>query len=335
MKKKNIILIFVLVVLIGVIAFVVVTLKPYSKGPIVVNDKDILLNDYQKDIKITKMGEYTLKGNFNHTVYLETDGDVTLNFANVNINALDGAAIVNMKDYPLIININENSENTLLDAPNNEYDGAIYSEGELIIKGSGYLIMEAQKEGIATKNANITINGGNINILSGDDGINTGGDGGTITINDGDLFIEASGDGIDSNKDMIINGGTLYVMGNPKGGEAALDTNNGYSINGGTVLALGYDMLEKPLDVSKQYTISFNLDNSYKTNDTIKLMRGEEEVLSHVALMPFKTLIISSKDVSVGTYSLLINDQKVSVQGQDTFNISGKTTLVGLPTKNK
>ncbi len=327
MKKEHILLLFLVIILIGVVLFTLIMLNPIDKL-IIVNDKEISLGSYDKSIKITKRGEYTLRGDCNHTIYIEADGMVTLNLDNVNISALEDAAIVNMKDYPLVININEDSDNILSD-DNNEYDGVISSLGNLTIQDSGYLKIEAKKEGIATVDANITINGGNINIFSDDDGINTGGDGGTITINDGDLFIQAMGDGIDSNKDMIINGGNIYVMANPKGGESALDTNKGYSINGGHVLAFGYDMLEEPLAISKQYTICFNLDTSYDVNDIFSLRNGEEEILSNVALMPFKTLIISSKDINPGSYSLLINDKKVSVQDEDTFNIIDKVTLIG------
>lgn len=54
-----------------------------------------------------------------------------------------------------------------------------------------------------------------------------GGDGGTITINGGDIYVNASGDGIDSNKNAVINGGTLFVLGSDVGGDAGIDTEQG------------------------------------------------------------------------------------------------------------
>ena len=66
-----------------------------------------------------------------------------------------------------------------------------------------------------------------------DDGINGGGDnGGVITINGGNITVKASGDGIDSNKSLVINGGTVYTIGSSLGGDAGIDTDKGFAING-------------------------------------------------------------------------------------------------------
>lgn len=119
---------------------------------------------------------------------------------------------------------------------------------------------QQEGEGIATEAKNITINDGTIIVTSNDDGINAGGDGATITINGGTVYIDAFGDGIDSNKNAVINGGTLFVMGSDIGGDDGIDTDEGYTINGGFVIALGSDMIETPESSSKQKTIAFSFD---------------------------------------------------------------------------
>ena len=124
-------------------------------------------------------------------------------------------------------------------------DGAIYSYMSLNVFGPGSLALTADNEGLDTE-LHLTINGGDISILSGNDGINTNEDGVSVTtINGGFLHITAGlgaeGDGIDSNGYLVINGGTVISSANP-GADAGLDSDLGSFIHGGTVLALGSTM---------------------------------------------------------------------------------------------
>ena len=124
-------------------------------------------------------------------------------------------------------------------------DGAIYSYMSLNVFGPGSLDLTASNEGLDTE-LHLTINGGDIAIRSGNDGINTNEDGVSVTtINGGSLHIIAGlgeeGDGIDSNGYLVINGGTVVASANPAA-DAGLDSDMGSYINGGTVIALGSTM---------------------------------------------------------------------------------------------
>lgn len=279
-----------------------------------VTESEIDLSNYDSNITITQGGEYTLSGKFEHAVLVDAESEVTLNLNNVDIKNDKTATIVNISENDLIIELVDGTENNLSDGGSSEYDGCIYSNGNLIINGSGTLNVygnQEEGEGIATETKDITINGGIINIESEDDGINSGGDGGTITINDGEIFIKASGDGIDSNKNLIINGGNIYTIGSAIGGDAGIDTESGYEINGGTVIALGSDMLEKPKTTSKQASISFNLNNKISKNAIVSLQNdNDEEIISFEAKEDFKTLIISNSNITNGIYYLYENGEK-------------------------
>jgi len=143
-------------------------------------------------------------------------------------------------------------------------DGAIYSYMSLNVFGPGSLALTADNEGLDTE-LHLTINGGDISILSGNDGINTNEDGVSVTtINGGFLHITAGlgaeGDGIDSNGYLVINGGTVISSANP-GADAGLDSDLGSFIHGGTVLALGSTMDWAESD-SRQVTMNLQFQQS-------------------------------------------------------------------------
>lgn len=288
----------------------------------VVNTKSIDLEDFDSNITITKSGEYTLKGSFNHAVLIDADGEVTLNLNGVNIKNDTTAAVANISENKLIVNLVKSTENILEDGGSSEYDACLYSIGELEISGTGSLKVYGRQdegEGIATLTNDIRITGGDIYIESVDDGINAGGDGGLITIENGNIFIKASGDGIDSNKNLIINGGTIYTIGSSLGGDAGIDTDDGFTINGGTVVALGSDMLETPLKNSKQNTLCFTLSSKIAADTLVTLVNKEDDaVISFKANSDFRTLILSSPNLKEGTYKLY-TDGKIS--GKNTLEI--------------
>jgi len=279
-----------------------------------VETNTINLSEHTTNINISTGGEYNITGEFKNSIIVDSTDKVILNLNNVTIDSQITAAIANKNSGDLVINLVENTINVLKDNGSSEYDGCIYSEGNLIIEGNGTLKVygrQEEGEGIATETKDITINGGDIYIESADDGLNAGGDGGIITINGGDIFIKASGDGIDSNKDLIVNGGTIYTMGSSIGGDAGIDTDGKFEINGGEVIALGSDMLKKPDDASKQKYISFTLNSKIANGSSVSLKDNSgNEVISFESEEDFRTLIISNYKLTNETYYLYVNGEK-------------------------
>ncbi|MBO5476873.1 MAG: carbohydrate-binding domain-containing protein [Clostridia bacterium] len=280
-----------------------------------VTEKNINLNNYNSNFTITEAGEYTLTGEFENTILVDTKDDVTLILDGVNIKNEITAALVNKGNGSLTIKLKENTTNTLSDGGSSEYDSCIFSNGAIIIEGNGTLNVygnQEEGEGIATETNDITINGGTINIECKDDGINAGGDGGTIIVNDGKVYIKANGDGIDSNKNLVINGGEVYTIGSSLGGDAGIDTDGGFEINGGEVIALGSDMLQSPDTTSKQKSVCFNLNTAIESGTQVTVKNDSEEVITFEAKENFKTLIVSNSKVTSGTYYLYQNGEKTS-----------------------
>ena len=266
------------------------------------------LSKISTDLTITSGGTYLLSGEFSHSVIIDADeAEVTLVLENVTIESRNAPAIVGLSAGKITITSQAGTQNTLSDSGNSEYDACIFSNAPLEFDGEGALTingMQSEGEGIATEAQDITIQSGTYRITSQDDGINAGGDGAAITINGGSIYIDASGDGIDSNRNAVINGGTVFVMGSDTGGDAGIDTDAGCAINGGLVVALGSDMVEPPEQQSQQRSLAFTLDEKVEKGTLITLMRGEETILSFEAEKGFRTLILSSDALTEGNCSL-------------------------------
>ena len=141
-------------------------------------------------------------------------------------------------------------------------DGAIYSYMSMNIYGPGALTLQAANEGLGTE-MHLTVNGGDITVLSQNDGINTNEDNVSVTtINAGKVHIVAGlgaeGDGIDSNGYLVINGGTVISAAKPVS-DSGLDSTDGSFIHGGTVIALGAAMDWAESD-SRQVTMNLQFD---------------------------------------------------------------------------
>ena len=116
-------------------------------------------------------------------------------------------------------------------------DDALHADGKLTVDGGIFDITAS--EGIEA--TYVIINNGNITISATDDGINAGNKSNkyttTIEINGGNIkIVMASGDtdGIDSNGNLIINGGTIDVTCN-----SPFDYDGKAEYNGGTLIVNG------------------------------------------------------------------------------------------------
>ena len=156
-------------------------------------------------------------------------------------------------------------------------DGAIYSYMSMNVDGLGQLTVNAENEGLDTE-LHLTINGGRIDILAQNDGINTNEDGVSVTtINDGDLRIIAGlgqeGDGIDSNGWLVINGGKVFASAHPAS-DAGLDSDMGSYINGGQVWAFGSAMDWAESD-SGQVAINLQLAQGIRAKSLLTVRDGQ------------------------------------------------------------
>ena len=207
-------------------------------------------------LTITKGGTYILSGSLTDgKVVVNTDEDknVQLVLNGVSLTSLDYAPITILNAKNAYITLAEGTTNTINDGTTydvaegeDEPSAAIFSKDDLIINGSGALVVTANyKDGITSKD-DLQIISGTITIQAADDGI-VGKD--SVCVRSGKITIDAQGDGIkstntdDSSKGyIVIDGGTIEITSGSDGIQAQTQltvndgaltiTTNGGSANG-------------------------------------------------------------------------------------------------------
>lgn len=199
-----------------------------------------------------------------------------------------------------------------------KYDGAVYSRMTMNVFGdTGILDITAENEGLDTE-MHLTIQGGNVRIKSGNDGINVNEDNVSVfTMNDGTLNIQVTGetgegDGIDSNGWLVINGGTVNSWACAVSQDAGLDADMGIYINGGTVAASG----NMPSEISEGNAVSVNFQSREQlaAGETYEIMDAEENLIMEVVPKnAFTMLVISDETLTEdGTYTLWLDGEQVA-----------------------
>ncbi|MBQ4645443.1 MAG: carbohydrate-binding domain-containing protein [Clostridia bacterium] len=202
-----------------------------------------------------------------------------------------------------------------------KYDAAFYSKKSMNVsggeKGDGILRITADNEGLDSE-LHLTINGGNISIISGNDGINTNEDNVSVTtINGGLLNIlvtgsTGEGDGIDSNGWLVINGGSVNCCACAVSGDAGIDSDKGIYINGGSVMASG-NMLDRIAGGDQTYAVfTFDSKQSGDSTYTLKWSDGTE-IDEYKPINDFTYLLVAGDYLTEGEYSLWNGDSVISV----------------------
>ena len=165
-------------------------------------------------------------------------------------------------------------------------------------------------EGLEAKGV-MNINGGEIEIATYDDCINSAGD---MYLNGGYIYAFATNnDAIDSNGDLYIKGGVIVALG-ASGAECAIDAAEGKNIyiTGGTVVGVGGSNASYPASSSSQMSVAFQA--SVSTGSTLTVADGSDAILSFTIKRGYQSglYLISSPDFKNGTSYTVYSGSSVS-----------------------
>ncbi|MFR2032849.1 MAG: carbohydrate-binding domain-containing protein [Agathobacter sp.] len=254
---------------------------------------------------------------------IKADGRLYINAGTFTINSADDSVHSNSA-----VTINDGTY-TLTTG-----DDGVHS-GEAVEINGGTITISESYEGL--EGLTVTINDGDIDITSSDDGINAaggteemgfGGMGNDSTedtstdemwmeINGGYIHVLAGGDGIDSNGDITVNGGEVYIDGPSDNGNSAIDYGDRSAcyVNGGTVVAIGSSgMAEDISDDSDQQVMLVKLDSQKEAGEVTLTDSDGNEIITYTALKAYDCVIISTKDLEAGqTYTLTTSGTQTNV----------------------
>lgn len=136
-----------------------------------------------------------------------------------------------------------------------------------------------------------------------------------IQISGGKIYINASGDGIDSNGNLTVTGGEIYVDGPTSGGDGALDCSGTTLISGGTVIAVGSSGMAENFDSSSaQGSMITTVSDSMITGDITLTDSEGNTIVSYSPSKEYSSVVISCADLKEGeTYTLVAVDTSTSV----------------------
>lgn len=136
-----------------------------------------------------------------------------------------------------------------------------------------------------------------------------------IQISGGMLTVNAGGDGLDSNGDLTVTGGEIYIDGPVQGGNGTLDCSGTATISGGTVIAVGSSgMAENFSSSSTQGSMLVTVSASMISGEITLQDSNGNSLLSYTPAKSYNSVVISCPKLTSGeTYTLLAGDTTTTV----------------------
>ncbi len=138
------------------------------------------------------------------------------------------------------------------------------------------------------------------------------------------ITINSEGDGIDSNGNLLISGGTIFVSGPTNQGNGALDYNGEGTITGGIVVAAGAGGMEQNFgENSTQGSMLINASTTQTKAVILKNQKGEE-LLSYLPEKSYSSVVISCPEIKKGeSYEVTLGEETVTIEMTDLIYGTG------------
>ena len=275
--------------------------------------------------------------------------------ANITING--GEYIINAEDDAIHTNGDIEIIDGIFDIKSG--DDGLHADDILNING-GEITVNQCYEGIEA--TYITVNDGNIYVISRDDGFNAAGGNdsssiqgrpggnmfsnstGNLTFNGGYVYVNSSGDGLDANGTLEITEGYIIVDGPASGGNGALDYDSSCKITGGFLIAVGYSQMAQMPTEAEVNCVMIGFDEYISDGKLINIADADNNsIITFKGTKSYNNMLICTSIFTKG------EDYTVSVGGSvdgdvvdgvcsgeytegtvfETFTINGESTTVG------
>ncbi|MBO4878013.1 MAG: carbohydrate-binding domain-containing protein [Ruminococcus sp.] len=226
----------------------------FNGAPTVVKGSNVTIEGNR--VIVTAGGKYLFSGSTGDgqiCVSTATEEKVKIVLAGVNITCQSGPAVFINEAKKCTVEVLDGTDNYLSDSMKDKvYDGVIFSNDTLRIKGGGRLEVTAgNRHGIASDD-DVIFEGGNVTVTSVKSGIYAHDD---ITINDGNLTVRGGSNGIKSRGSINVNGGVLCVSGGTKEEKSSIYATGVFNYTGGCVYAAG-NKVTAPTNTAYPYAVA-------------------------------------------------------------------------------
>ena len=260
------------------------------------------------DLTINGSGKLSVTAEYSHGIVCNDDLKIT----GGNINVTSEKDTIHANDSVRIrkADVTLTAGDDGITASNDDRSDYIYVE-------SGNVNITKCYEGLEANTVSVV--GGNVSIVSSDDGVNAES---LIEILGGTVRVEnktgRDADGFDSNKDIVISGGNVFISVSQSGGSGALDYGSERGgtckIDGGTVVACGGSMmLEEISSDSKQAfvikSVSVVADSKLTITDSQNNVLVSETIPADFNVLTFSSDMLSQNDKC----TLAVNDTKTEI----------------------
>ncbi|MBQ6450494.1 MAG: carbohydrate-binding domain-containing protein [Solobacterium sp.] len=287
-----------------------------------------------EDISITEEGVYVLSGTAEDvTVRVETDDSakVQLVIDELNVTNTDAPVIyVVSADKVFVTTADGTSElsvtGTFADDGSVSTDAVIFSKDDLVLNGTGTLVIDSSDNGITSKD-DLKITGGTYVINSSADAIEAND---SIRIADGNFTIKTSKDGLHAENDEDDTQGWIYIGGGTFKIEAGSDGIQGtpmVQIDGGT-----FDISAEEAVEGTYVLINGGDLTIYATDDGINASAKSSAYTPKIEINGGTldiTMAAGDTDALDSNGSIVINGGTVNISAQFAFDFDSGAELNG------